>query len=48
MQEMKDFIVWMIQTVPDVLLTPPISAFTGIMLCYFTGWLVSRMMHISR
>lgn len=48
MQEMKDFVLWMIQTVPQVLLKPPISAFTGVMLLYFTGWLLSRMLHIYK
>lgn len=45
---MMDFVTWCITTVPQVLLEPPISAFTGIMLLYFTGWLVYQMMHITR
>lgn len=48
MQEMMNFVLWMLDTVPYVLLEPPISAFTGIMLLYFTGWLISRLLHISR
>lgn len=45
MEPMKDFIVWMIQTVPGVLLEPPISAFTAILLLYWTAGLVQRMIH---
>lgn len=43
---MKDFVLWLIQTVPSVLLEPPISAFTAIMLLYWTGGLVKRMINL--
>ena len=48
MEEMKDFILWFLQEFPAVLLTPPISAFTGLLLLFFTCELVRRIMHISR
>lgn len=41
-----DFINWFIEVFPNVLLTPPISAFTGLALM---GWLTNlfvRMIHI--
>lgn len=48
MEEMKSFILWCLEQIPDFLLTPPISAFTGILFLFFTVELVRRIMHISR
>lgn len=46
MDEMKDFVLWCMETIPDVLLEPPISAFVGLALLFVTARLVSRMMHL--
>lgn len=46
MAEMKEFVLWLLANVPAVLLQPPISAFTGIMLLYWTGDLVKRMINL--
>lgn len=47
MQEMMDFVFWFLNEFPNVLLTPPISAFTGIALLFWLTELVRRMLHIS-
>lgn len=46
MQEMMDFWVWFIGTLPDFLLTPPISAFTALFVLFAIGRVVYRMMHL--
>lgn len=46
MDEMKEFVLWCIGTVPSVLLEPPISAFVGLALLIVTLRVVSRMIHI--
>lgn len=46
MQEMKDFVIWFVEYFPQILLTPPISAFTGIVLLFFTAALVSRLLKL--
>ena len=46
MDEMKSFVLWCIETVPPVLLEPPISAFVGLALLFFTARLFTRMMHL--
>lgn len=43
---MMDFTVWFVGQVPDFLMTPPISAFTGLAILFVVGRLVSRMMHL--
>lgn len=46
MEEMKDFVLWFVQNVPQILLTPPISAFTGIMLLFFVCSLIARIKYL--
>lgn len=46
MEPMKEFVLWCVQTVPPVLLEPPISAFTGIALLCVTCGFVGRMMDL--
>lgn len=46
MEPMKDFVLWCVQTVPPVLLEPPISAFTGLALLIITLRVIYRMMHL--
>lgn len=46
MEPMKEFVLWCVQTIPPVLLEPPISAFVGIALLIVTCRLIGRMMHI--
>lgn len=36
MTEMQSFVLWFLQEVPDFLLAPPISAFTGMYFLYVT------------
>lgn len=47
MEEMKDFILWFIQTVPDVLLKPPFSAFVALVLLMYIVKCLWQMMHIK-
>lgn len=46
MAEMKEFMLWMVQTVPDVLLEPPISMFVGMALLCFILQVIRRMMKL--
>ncbi len=46
MDEMKDFVLWCLETIPEVLLEPPISAFVGLALLFVTVRLVSQMMKL--
>lgn len=46
MAEMKEFILWLIETVPDVLLQPPISMFVGMALLCFIVQVIRRMMSL--
>lgn len=46
MDEMKEFVLWCVETVPPVLLEPPISAFTGIALMIVTWRLILRIMYM--
>lgn len=46
MAEMKEFILWLIETVPDVLLKPPISMFVGMALLCFIVEVIRRMMSL--
>lgn len=46
MQEMMDFILWFIENFPAILLTPPISAFTGLALLGWTAHLFSRLIRV--
>lgn len=47
MEEMKDFVLWFIQVVPDFLLAPPISAFVGLVLLMYVVKVLWSMMHIK-
>lgn len=46
MDEMKDFVLWCLETIPEVLLEPPISAFVGLALLFVTVRFVSQMMKL--
>lgn len=46
MEEMKDFILWFIQTFPDVLMKPPFSAFVGLVLLMYVVKCLWQMMNI--
>ena len=46
MDEMKEFVLWCLETIPAVLLEPPFSAFVGLALLFVTARLVSRMIHL--
>lgn len=46
MEAMMSFVTWFIQTIPDFLLAPPISAFTGMALLAFTITILRRLMSI--
>lgn len=44
MDEMKEFVLWFVDTIPSVLLQPPISAFVGLALLIVTLRVIHRMM----
>lgn len=44
MAEMKDFCLWFLNTMPEVLLKPPISAFVGLALILVVLRVIRRMM----
>lgn len=46
MQAMMDFVLWIVDTFPSILLTPPISAFTGLALLGWTANLFVRLIHL--
>lgn len=41
-----DFSLWFMSQLPDFLMTPPISAFTGLAILFVIAALVGRMMHM--
>ncbi len=43
---MMEFVSWFLMQLPDFLLTPPVSAFTGFGILFVVSRLVSRMIHI--
>lgn len=47
MDEMKDFVLWCIDTIPAVLLEPPISAFVGMALLIVVLRVIYQMIHIA-
>lgn len=47
MDEMKEFVLWLIQVFPNVLLEPPISAFVGMALLFFCVKVIHRMMSVQ-
>lgn len=46
MPEMMNFILWFIEKFPVILMTPPISAFTGLALLGWTAHLFSRLIRV--
>lgn len=46
MQDMMNFIVWFIDEFPAILLTPPISAFTGLVILGWTVHLFNRLIRL--
>lgn len=46
MTEMQNFVLWFLQEFPAILLTPPISAFTGFYFLGVTIGLFKRMIHL--
>ncbi len=46
MVEMKEFCMWFLTTMPDVLLEPPISAFVGLALISFVVGVIRQMIHL--
>ncbi|MCI8400101.1 MAG: hypothetical protein HFF90_12020 [Oscillibacter sp.] len=44
MAEMKDFCLWFLNTMPAILLKPPISAFVGLALLLVVLRVIRRMM----
>lgn len=46
MAEMKDFCLWFLETMPSVLLEPPISAFVGLALVAVTVGVLRRMCNL--
>lgn len=46
MQDVEQFIVWFVQNFPVILMTPPISAFTGLALLGWTAHTVGRMIRL--
>lgn len=45
---MMDFALWFLQELPDFLLAPPISAFTGLIVLSWVITLFWRMINIHR
>lgn len=43
---MMDFALWFLTELPDFLLTPPISAFTGFFFLFCVAELVRRIIHL--
>lgn len=46
MVAMKEFCTWFLQTMPAVLLEPPISAFVGLALVTVVVGVIRRMCHL--
>ena len=46
MAEMRDFCLWFLETMPAVLLQPPISAFVGLALLLVVLRVIRRMMNL--
>ena len=46
MQDVMDFIQWFIDNFPAILMTPPISAFTGLALLGWLTHLVGRLIRL--
>ena len=46
MQDVEQFILWFLENFPTILLTPPISAFTGLALLGWTTHLIGRLIRL--
>ena len=46
MQAIEDFILWFLENFPVILMTPPISAFTGLALLGWTAHLFGRLIRV--
>lgn len=46
MAEMMDFVSWIFSELPDFLLSPPISAFVGLVLLFFVIMCLRALMKI--
>lgn len=46
MDAMKDFCLWFLETMPSVLLEPPISAFVGLALVVFCVRVIRQMINL--
>lgn len=46
MQSIEEFILWFIENFPVILMTPPISAFTGLAVLGWTIHLVGRLIRL--
>lgn len=46
MQDVEQFILWFLENFPTILLTPPISAFTGLALLGWTTRLIGRLIRL--
>lgn len=47
MQDIEQFILWFMEHFPTILMTPPISAFTGLALGAWSVRLVRRLMFLD-
>lgn len=46
MSQMMDFCTWLLPNIADFLLTPPISAFTGVALSFWVLGLIRRLLFL--
>lgn len=46
MAEMKEFVLWIFSELPDFLLSPPISAFVGMVLLFFAVMVLRALMRL--
>lgn len=46
MQDIEAFIIWFIERFPIILMTPPISAFTGLAILGWTAHLFGRLIRL--
>lgn len=46
MDAVKDFVLWCVDTVPSVLLEPPVNAFLGLTFLSVTVRLFKQMIHL--
>lgn len=48
MQDMKDFVMWFLSAFPSFLLTPPISAFTGLAILAWVWGLLRKIFNLTK